>query len=788
MKKTLFKKWMALIMAVALVATMLPMEQLTAKAGSSATITIVNSSTTTSIEGANTSRNLAVGTDGTIHVVYLDSDGYKVQYVKSTDKGATFSSPVTVASGCSSAEAEVAVSSNGRVFVAYKGDSASYIAYSDNGSTFTSVSLGTNDGSIHMATDGDHVYAINRYGTTFWYSSDKGATYSSHTGWSGYAYSDVMVDKTNHTVLVLKDNPSVVYRTSTDYGATFTDEAAITCDGTQISVYYSTATMGNGYAYMAGMDSSIYKIDYTTGTATAANATASSESQGRSVSADTLGNVIAGYVNDSKVYFQLSTDSGASFGDAIEVAEATAANAAINPYNGDVLFLYVENGVLKLYRIEGIISYGSSSTLVSNDADTEISGIETTNLDAYAEASNADVSLTVEPLGTDTSNMTSDSLSADELKTAVSALQTQVATAYNGVPASDQKTEYLDIELKASVDGGAYNNVSDTGYVLEIAVKYDMTGKYCPMIMRYHNGSVSRFTKLTSRPSSDYTDGTFYVDGTGEDATIYIYSKLFSLYSISYTTSQYWTVTFDDDNGNTSTTMVKDGTAVAAPTEPTRSGYTFDGWYNGDTAWDFAAAVTSDLTLKAKWTYNKTYVASLWTSKQTANTITLKWKKISDADGYIIYQARCGKTMTKVKTITKSSKTTWTAKNLKKGKSYKFRLVAYKLVDGKKVTLVKSNTVHTPTLNSKTGGATGVKVNKKSVSLSVGNTAKLKASEIKGTKTILKHRKIWYASSDKNVATVGLKTGKITAVGTGTCKIYVYAQNGLYKTVKVTVK
>lgn len=38
------------------------------------------------------------------------------------------------------------------------------------------------------------------------------------------------------------------------------------------------------------------------------------------------------------------------------------------------------------------------------------------------------------------------------------------------------------------------------------------------------------------------------------------------------------------------------------PLAPTREGYTFGGWYNGNTAWDFNADVTQSMTLTAKWT------------------------------------------------------------------------------------------------------------------------------------------------------------------------------------------
>ena len=47
--------------------------------------------------------------------------------------------------------------------------------------------------------------------------------------------------------------------------------------------------------------------------------------------------------------------------------------------------------------------------------------------------------------------------------------------------------------------------------------------------------------------------------------------------------------------------------------------------------------------------------------------------------------------------------------------------------------------------------------------------------------------KVRYLSSDPKIATVSAK-GKIKAKAKGTCKIYVHAVNGAYKTVKVTVK
>ena len=65
-----------------------------------------------------------------------------------------------------------------------------------------------------------------------------------------------------------------------------------------------------------------------------------------------------------------------------------------------------------------------------------------------------------------------------------------------------------------------------------------------------------------------------------------------------------YTVTFDN-NGNTTTEEVTYGDAIAAlPTAATKAGFTFAGWYNGDTLWNADDVVTENVTLTAKYTDN----------------------------------------------------------------------------------------------------------------------------------------------------------------------------------------
>ena len=185
--------------------------------------------------------------------------------------------------------------------------------------------------------------------------------------------------------------------------------------------------------------------------------------------------------------------------------------------------------------------------------------------------------------------------------------------------------------------------------------------------------------------------------------------------------------------------------------------------------------------------------------KQTKTSVTLQWNIIKDADGYFVYGNRCNTgtksyKYRKLATITGGDISTWTQKDLKKGTYYKYVVKAYRLVNGKKVVTDTSISVHAVTGGGKYGNAKAVSVtqigNKKNVSkitLKMGKTAQIKAKEVKKDKKIERHRKLCYESSNTKVATV-TPDGLIRATGKGTCTIWVYAQNGVYKTLKITVK
>ena len=160
----------------------------------------------------------------------------------------------------------------------------------------------------------------------------------------------------------------------------------------------------------------------------------------------------------------------------------------------------------------------------------------------------------------------------------------------------------------------------------------------------------------------------------------------------------------------------------------------------------------------------------------------------------MIYANKCGTSnkYQKLATVTSSKRslkvTKAAGKKLKKGTYYKFLVVA---VDKNGKVISTSKTIHVATKGGKVGNYKGVTTAAKNnkVTLKTGKTFKLKAKVVAQSKKlkVKKHRAVKYESSDKNIATVNSK-GKITAKKKGSCYIYVYAQSGAFKRIKVTVK
>ena len=63
-----------------------------------------------------------------------------------------------------------------------------------------------------------------------------------------------------------------------------------------------------------------------------------------------------------------------------------------------------------------------------------------------------------------------------------------------------------------------------------------------------------------------------------------------------------FTVTFDSDGGSAVVAQeIADGSTATEPTDPTKAGYEFNGWNDGESAFNFTTPITEDITLTAQW-------------------------------------------------------------------------------------------------------------------------------------------------------------------------------------------
>lgn len=180
----------------------------------------------------------------------------------------------------------------------------------------------------------------------------------------------------------------------------------------------------------------------------------------------------------------------------------------------------------------------------------------------------------------------------------------------------------------------------------------------------------------------------------------------------------------------------------------------------------------------------------LATGKGGNRKITISWRSYEDADGYDCYWSYCdGKRSYKKLATVKAAKDRVTSRRLANNRRYKYFVAAYKLIDGKKVYIAKSNSLHVALNNAKATNAKKVTVNQTHVRLKAGDTFVIRSRtrlENTNKKELLHVAAYRYYTSDQSVASVS-KIGKIKALKSGTCVIYVVANNGVYGTIKVTV-
>ncbi len=97
-------------------------------------VPVSNNGTSNTIAYPNTSRNVVVGPDGTVYILYHNPSGIWV--ARSTNRGQCFQTPVRV--GTSSCESEIASDTNGVVYVTWvEGGQATLSRSTDVGVSFS---------------------------------------------------------------------------------------------------------------------------------------------------------------------------------------------------------------------------------------------------------------------------------------------------------------------------------------------------------------------------------------------------------------------------------------------------------------------------------------------------------------------------------------------------------------------------------------------------------------------------------------------------------------------------
>lgn len=132
-------------------------------------------------------------------------------------------------------------------------------------------------------------------------------------------------------------------------------------------------------------------------------------------------------------------------------------------------------------------------------------------------------------------------------------------------------------------------------------------------------------------PAEEGEDGTYEIESDAEGIAKPVVRMTFTNTYTDPWSEPTYTVTFEANGGSdVDPQKVVSGQTATEPAAPTRDGYTFGGWYTDEslrTAYDFETPVTGDLTLYARWIFNRGASSSgtyyfIKTSVSTGGSIT----------------------------------------------------------------------------------------------------------------------------------------------------------------------
>ncbi|MBQ7706445.1 MAG: InlB B-repeat-containing protein, partial [Lachnospiraceae bacterium] len=251
---------------------------------------------------------------------------------------------------------------------------------------------------------------------------------------------------------------------------------------------------------------------------------------------------------------------------------------------------YVD-GVMTVINADSEVILDKSS--VGND--TGVINVESPNLQEFAESISeagkiVKVELSIKPVS-----------EAELGAEIVSSIKAAADELFANVDKETVKIEYLEIDMTKYIDGVKQGAIGDTNTPIEIVVTYDTTKTGNPVVIRRHNGSVSVFSLLSSKPTGNFKDATYYIEGN----KIYIYSQYFSDFAIVYSSQKTFNVNLDNGMGGVTRIIAAEGAKYTPPSDLTRDGYDLAGWYKDENftqMWNpDTDTVTADTKLFAKW-------------------------------------------------------------------------------------------------------------------------------------------------------------------------------------------
>lgn len=169
----------------------------------------------------------------------------------------------------------------------------------------------------------------------------------------------------------------------------------------------------------------------------------------------------------------------------------------------------------------------------------------------------------------------------------------------------------------------------------------------------------------------------------------------------------------------------------------------------------------------------------------------VSWTEANNVDGYDVFLKECADNSSGRDVAASVQGTETTLKGLKEHTNYKAAVWAWVMKgDQKQYVLDPSPVAHAITGGYRKGtvNPASLRINKSHTTIKIDRSVRI-GGTVKGVKNgrLLKHEpRLRYISTDTGVAVVSNK-GDVTAVGPGSCRVYVITNNGLWQSVEVTV-